>query len=138
MHGVVAEVTDEEILEAKALIGRFGFGCEPASAATIAGLQQLLANKTISRHERVACVLTGHGLKDPDATVYYHTGIKTKDAKQPEAEPTWGSRANKPIKVADDMKSILKALGMAQDTLEKTMSVGYVETPSANLPFVEW
>ena len=83
MHGVVAEVTDEEILEAKALIGRYGFGCEPASAATIAGLQQLLANDTICRNERVACVLTGHGLKDPDATVHYHTGIKTKDAKQP-------------------------------------------------------
>ena len=137
MHGVVAEVSDEEILEAKALIGRYGFGCEPASAATIAGLQQLLKNHTISRNERVACVLTGHGLKDPDATVYYHTGIKTKDAKQPAAEPTWGSRSNKPIQVADDMPSILKALGMAQDTL-KQAAAGYVETPSANLPFVEY
>jgi threonine synthase len=138
MHGVVAEVTDEEILEAKALVGRFGFGCEPASAATIAGLKQLLANKTIGRHERVACILTGHGLKDPDATVYYHTGIKTKDAKQPAAEPTWGSRANKPIQVADDVQSIIKALGMAADTLERTQRVGYVETPTANLPFVEY
>ncbi len=138
MKGVVAEVTDEEILEAKALIGRYGFGCEPASAATVAGLQQLLKNGTIGRNERVACVLTGHGLKDPDATVHYHTGIKTKDAKQPAAEPTWGSRANKPIQVADDMPSILKALGMAQDTLDKTVPTGYVETPSANLPFVEY
>ena len=119
-NGVVAEVTDEEILEAKALIGRFGFGCEPASAATIAGLQQLLAAGTIGRNQRVVCILTGHGLKDPDATVYYHTGIKTKDAKQPPAEPTWGTRANKPIPVADDMPSILAALGMAQDTLEKS------------------
>jgi hypothetical protein len=86
----------------------------------------------------VACILTGHGLKDPDATVHYHTGIKTKDAKQPPAEPTWGSRANKPIQVADDMASILKALGMAKDTLEKSEKVGYVETPTANLPFVEY
>jgi len=138
MDGVVAEVTDEEILEAKADIGRYGFGCEPASAATIAGLKQLLANKTIGRSERVACILTGHGLKDPDATVYYHTGIKTKDAKQPAAEPTWGRRANKPIQVADDMASILKALGMAKDTLEKSEKVGYVETPTASLPFVEY
>ncbi len=138
MHGVVAEVTDEEILEAKALIGRYGFGCEPASAATIAGLQQLLKNHTIAKSERVACVLTGHGLKDPDATVYYHTGIKTKDAKQPAPEPTWGTRANKPIQVADDMPSILKALGMAQDTLEKSKSAGYVETATGNLPFVEY
>lgn len=138
MKGVVAEVTDEEILEAKSLVGRFGFGCEPASAATIAGLRQLLANTTIGRHERVACVLTGHGLKDPDATVYYHTGIKTKEAKQPPAEPTWGSRANKPIQVADDMASIIKALGMASDTLEKSEITGYVETPSSNLPFIEY
>jgi len=138
MDGVVAEVTDEAILEAKALIGRYGFGCEPASAATVAGLQQLLKRQVISRHERVACVLTGHGLKDPDATVHYHTGIKTKDAKQPAAEETWGSRANKPIQVADDMASILKALGMAQDTVEKSAAPGYVETPTASLPFVEY
>src|SRR5271170_4391674 len=138
MKGVVAEVTDEEILEAKALIGRYGFGCEPASAATIAGLQQLLANGTIGRNERVACVLTGHGLKDPDATVYYHTGIKTKDAKQPPAEPTWGSRANKPIQVADDMPSILAALGISKDTLDKNVPTGYKETPSANFPTIEY
>ena len=52
MKGVVAQVSDNDILEAKAMVGRFGFACEPASAATIAGLRQLLANGTISRHER--------------------------------------------------------------------------------------
>jgi len=138
MKGVVTEVTDDEILEAKALIGRYGFGCEPASAATIAGLIKLLASQTISRSERVACILTGHGLKDPDATVYYHTGVKTKEAKQPPAEPTWGKRANKPIQVADDVQSIIKALGMSQTTLDNSTPTGYVETPSANLPFVEY
>jgi len=137
MHGIVHEVTDEAILEAKALVGRFGMGCEPASAATIAGLQQLLANGTISRHERVACVLTGHGLKDPDATVYYHTGIKTKDAKQPPAEPTWGRRSNKPIPVADDLKAIVEALGIAHETLDQA-AAGYVETATGNFPFVEY
>jgi threonine synthase len=138
MNGVVAECTDEEILEAKSLIGRYGYGCEPASAATIAGLQQLLQKGIIGRNERVACVLTGHGLKDPDATVHYHTGIKTKDAKQPAAEPTWGMRANKPIQVADDVPSILKALGMAQDSIDESVPTGYVETPTAKLPFVEY
>ncbi len=138
MKGVVAEVTDEAILEAKALVGRYGFGCEPASAATIAGLQQLLERGVIGRNERVACVLTGHGLKDPDATVHYHTGIKTKDAKQPAAEATWGSRSNKPIQVADDMASILKALGMAQDTLAKSVETGYVETATTNFPTIEY
>jgi threonine synthase len=138
MNGVVAEVTDEAILEAKALIGRYGFGCEPASAATVAGLQQLLKNGTIGRNERVACILTGHGLKDPDATVHYHTGIQTKNAKQPPAEPTWGSRANKPIPVADNMQAILAALGMSKDTLEETVPSGYKETATANFPTVEY
>ena len=137
MHGVVAEVTDEAILEAKALIGRFGFACEPASAATIAGLRQLLERQVISRHERVACVLTGHGLKDPDATVYYHTGIRTKEAKMPPAEPTWGSHANKPIKVADDLEAIVQALGLSVGELDKSSRMGYVAT-KADLPFVEY
>jgi hypothetical protein len=83
-------------------------------------------------------VLTGHGLKDPDATVHYHTGIKTKDAKQPAAEATWGARANKPLQVADDMGSILKALGMSQDTLAKSVETGYVETATAAFPTVEY
>ncbi|MCL2641702.1 MAG: threonine synthase [Phycisphaerales bacterium] len=135
MNGIVTEVTDNQILEAKALIGRHGFGCEPASAATIAGLQQLLQNKTISPHERVACVLTGHGLKDPDATVHYHTGINTKDAKNPEPTPTWGHLANHPIQVADDLPSIIAALGMSQDS---TKNIGYVESNTTNLPFIEY
>ena len=138
MHGVVAEVTDEDILEAKADIGRYGFGCEPASAATIAGLKQLLAAGTISRSERVACILTGHGLKDPDATVYYHTGIKTKEAKQPPAEPTWGHRSNKPIPVEDSLPAIIAAIGGNQADVHKPTAMGYVETPSAHLPFVEY
>jgi len=138
MNGIVTEVTDEQILEAKALIGRYGLGCEPASAATIAGLQTLLANGTISRSQRVACVLTGHGLKDPDATVHYHTGIKTKDAKQPAAEPTWGKLANQPTQVADDLPSIIAALGMSQDSLTGSKAIGYVETNTANLPFIEY
>jgi len=138
MHGVTHEVTDEQILEAKALIGRYGMGCEPASAATIAGLIDLLAAGTISRHERVACILTGHGLKDPDATVYYHTGVKTKESVPPPPEPTWGKIANKPVRVADDVATIIKALGMKADTLEHGAAKGYVATDTANLPFVEY
>ena len=71
-NGVVLSVTDEEILDAKAQVGKYGLGCEPASAATIAGLKYLLADGTIGKNERVACVLTGHVLKDPNATVDYH------------------------------------------------------------------
>ncbi|MCL5769850.1 MAG: pyridoxal-phosphate dependent enzyme, partial [Planctomycetes bacterium] len=136
--GVVAQVSDQEILEAKALLGRHGFGCEPASAATVAGLEQLLERKIISPHERVVCVLTGHGLKDPDATVYYHTGINTKQAQPPPAEAVWGRCSNKPRKVADDLEAIVEALGLDKGTLEKSScTAGYIET-AAELPFVEY
>ena len=137
MKGVVAQVSDHDILEAKAMVGRFGFACEPASAATIAGLRQLLADGTISRHERVACVLTGHGLKDPDATVYYHTGVRTKEAKYPPAEPTWGRLANKPVRVADDLQAIIRGLGLDEKSIDQDVAAGYVET-SRDLPFIEY
>ncbi len=70
--GVVLAVTDEEICDAKAIIGKYGLGCEPASAATIAGLRHLRAESIIAADDRVACVLTGHPLKDPNITVNYH------------------------------------------------------------------
>src|SRR5579883_1494867 len=62
--GVVEEVTDEEILAAKAVIDRSGIGCEPASAATLAGVRKLVARGVIKRDERVVGVLTGNLLKD--------------------------------------------------------------------------
>lgn len=92
--GVVLDVPDEEILDAKAQIGRYGLGCEPASAATIAGLKHLLANGTIGKNQRVACVLTGHLLKDPDATVNYHS----KTARD---------FSNPPVKVENDLAKII-------------------------------
>jgi threonine synthase len=60
-NGVVEQVTDDEIMAAKRDIDRMGIGCEPASAATLAGLRKLRLSGT------VVCVLTGHLLKDPDA-----------------------------------------------------------------------
>src|SRR4051812_5178359 len=64
MKGVVREVSDEEILEHRAMVARWGFGCEPASAASIAGLHKLLEEQVIGKNETVACILTGHELKD--------------------------------------------------------------------------
>lgn len=72
MDGVVRKVSDGEILDAKAVVGRSGLGCEPASAATVAGLRRLIEEGVISKSERVVCVLTGHMLKDPEMTVGYH------------------------------------------------------------------
>ena len=65
-RGVVAEVTDAELLEAKARIDAAGIGCEPASAVTLAGLRKMRAEGIVREDERVACILTGHVLKDPD------------------------------------------------------------------------
>ena len=63
-NGVVEEVTDEEILAAKTVIDRAGIGCEPASAATLAGIRKLVAAGIIKRDERVVGILTGNLLKD--------------------------------------------------------------------------
>lgn len=109
--GVVREVSDEVILEHKALVGRYGFGCEPASAASVAGLNLLLKEQIISPDENVVCILTGHELKDPDATVKYHTGIDMKAVTPPPPVPPSGVCANPPRRVADDLEAICKALG---------------------------
>ncbi len=62
--GIVESVTDAQILAAKAVIDRSGIGCEPASAATLAGVRQLVERGVIKHDERVVGVLTGTLLKD--------------------------------------------------------------------------
>src|SRR5215218_6563858 len=63
-RGEVRAVTDAEILDAYALLGaREGVFCEPASAASVAGLLRYGAEG------RVVCVITGHGLKDPQTAM---------------------------------------------------------------------
>lgn len=66
-NGVVEQVTDRELMDAKREIDGAGIGCEPASATTWAGVKKLRAAGVIASEETVACVLTGHILKDPDA-----------------------------------------------------------------------
>jgi len=72
--GVVEQVTDDEILDAKRHIDSIGIGCEPASAATLAGVRKLRASGVMHERERVACVLTGHLLKDIDAIMQAPAG----------------------------------------------------------------
>lgn len=112
MNGVVRSVSDDEIVEHKALVGRFGFGCEPASGASVAGARLLLKEGVIKPHETVACILTGHVLKDPDVTVGYHTGMDMKAAAFDlgSSKPK-GRVSNPPVKVADDLQAILAAMG---------------------------
>jgi threonine synthase len=109
--GVVREVTDQEILDAKAQAGAGGLGCEPASAASIAGLKKLVAEGTVAPSDRVVCILTAHVLKDPTATVAYHSS----DPKT--FEETLGKRgvqranfANRAVQVPNDLADIVKAI----------------------------
>lgn len=64
--GFVMDVSDDEIAEAKCMIGRDGIGCEPASATTLAGLRKLSSQGKIDRDASVVAILTGHALKDTD------------------------------------------------------------------------
>ena len=73
-NGTVEKVSEQEIADAKAVIGQCGIGCEPASAATLAGIRKLTEAGTIRADEDVVAVLTGNVLKDPDYIYRYHTG----------------------------------------------------------------
>ena len=64
--GEIMAVTDEEILGAYDRIAREGLFCEPASAASVAGMLMLSRMGRLERGATVVCVLTGHGLKDPE------------------------------------------------------------------------
>ncbi len=110
--GIVREVTDQEILDAKAQVGAGGFGCEPASAASVAGAKRLRAEGIIAPSDRVACILTGHQLKDPDATVAYHSADKSLfDAKLGKHGVQSAPFANSPVVVENNLQKIIAALG---------------------------
>jgi threonine synthase len=94
-NGVVTDVTDEEILEAKAVVDASGAGCEPASAASVAGARKLVAAGVIERGSRVVAVLTGHILKDPGLLLRYHQ----------ETLPAPG-RANRPVEIDASLSAV--------------------------------
>ena len=73
-EGVVEEVSDEEILAAKTIIDRSGIGCEPASAATLAGARKLVERGVIKHDELVVGILTGHLLKDSQTGIPQSNG----------------------------------------------------------------
>ena len=109
--GVVRQVADQETLDAKAQVGAGGFGCEPASAASVAGAKLLRRQGVIAPSDRVVCILTGHQLKDPDVTVAYHSGDAQKfDEKLRPLGVTTATFANSPVVVDNDLQRILAAL----------------------------
>ncbi len=101
--GLVESVAEQDIADAKAVIGRAGIGCEPASAATLAGIRKLSAAGRLRRDEDVVAVLTGHLLKDPDYIHRYHTG-QLDDPGGARLASTFGNRPivapNDPARIA--------------------------------------
>jgi threonine synthase len=111
--GVVRRVTDQEIIDCRARIAATGFGCEPASGATIAGVLRLREEGIIGSNDRVVCILTGHQLKDPDLTMAYHSGDPVlMDKKLRPAGVTETPLANPPVVVDNDESAIVAALGL--------------------------
>jgi threonine synthase len=109
--GIVERVTEQEIADAKAIIGRDGIGCEPASAATLAGIKQLVASGVIESSANVIAVLTGSLLKDPSYTIGYHTdNLALEDGAMRHAIK--GLFANRPIRTGSNKDEIKRALAL--------------------------
>jgi threonine synthase len=101
-NGVVESVTEQEIADAKAVIGQSGIGCEPASAATLAGIRKM----NLDRDADVVAVLTGNVLKDPDYIYRYHTS----QLKAPDGTAIVPNFGNAPIVVPNDAEQITALL----------------------------
>ncbi len=95
--GLVLSCSDEEIIAAKVAIDAAGVGCEPASAASVAGVRRLVHDGVIRAGDRVVAVLTGHVLKDPGMLVELH---QREDFAQ----------ANRPIEIEADVKAVERVL----------------------------
>ena len=113
-NGVALEVSDQAILDAKAWVAKDGLGCEPASAASLAGARALVDRGVIDKDSKVVCILTGHQLKDPHATVAYHS---YDEAALKADYGTFGVAtsqfANHPISVANSLGDIIDAVRKA-------------------------
>ena len=99
--GIVDVVTDQQIMDAKAWVDSAGIGSEPASCASVAGTHKLVASGLIASDASVVCILTGHVLKDPDATTNYHLSC---------LDGICSNHANAPVSCDADVDAILQAL----------------------------
>jgi threonine synthase len=102
-NGVVIDLSDSEILDAKAVVDASGVGCEPASAASVAGARALVSNGIIKRGDLVVAVLTGHILKDSGVLLKYHG----------ETDPP-PAFANRPIEIDADLNAVERVLAMSR------------------------
>jgi threonine synthase len=119
--GLVGSVSEQEIADAKAVIGRCGIGCEPASAATLAGIRRFTAAGLMRHDADVVAVLTGHLLKDPDYVYKYHTS----QLRAPDGSPLTSTFGNAPVVMPNDSARIAEFL---------LRSRGGAETPQPAAP----
>jgi threonine synthase len=101
-NGVVLDVPDSAILDAKAVVDASGVGCEPASAASVAGVRELVRRGEIGRADSVVAVLTGHILKDPGILLEYHREMEPPPA-----------HANRPIEIDAELRAVQRILEAA-------------------------
>ena len=109
--GTVLSVSEQELADAKAIIGREGVGCEPASASTVAGIRRLVADGVIGPDEDVVAVLTGHVLKDTDYAIKYHQEkLVSEGDSTTEQRKLAATYRNPPALVKATKAAILKGL----------------------------
>jgi threonine synthase len=106
--GDVESVSEDEIADAKAIIGRDGIGCEPASAVTLAGLKKLVEAGKVDSQEDVVAILTGHFLKDPDYTINYHRGSLSYLDHNGTLKGIVGRYANSFVQASADLEEIIR------------------------------
>jgi threonine synthase len=108
--GEVEQVNEQEIADAKAVIGRDGIGCEPASAVTLAGIRKMVLAGRIRQDEDIIAILTGHVLKDPDYTVNYHSGALGYVDESGEKVAIEARYANAFLRLPPERAAIIEAL----------------------------
>ncbi|OGV38602.1 MAG: threonine synthase [Lentisphaerae bacterium GWF2_49_21] len=102
-NGIVEEVTEQEIMDAKAMVDAAGIGAEPASCCSVAGAKKLVEAGIISPNDSVVGILTGNVLKDPDAVINYHTdNLRDKHIK--------GNFANSPKSIKATLEAVKAVL----------------------------
>lgn len=104
-NGMVISCTDDEIIDAKVAIDAAGVGCEPASAASVAGVKQLVRDGVINSGDRVVAVLTGHVLKDPGMLVTLHQ------------ERTDFAQSNRPIEIDATVQAVANVIATSRGSL---------------------
>ena len=101
--GVVEDVTEQEIMDAKAWVDAAGIGAEPASCCSVAGAKKLVDAGVIDPEAKVVGILTGNMLKDPDAIIGYH-----KDELG--ALGIRGTYANAPVVIEPTLEAVKAAI----------------------------